>query len=135
MQISSTREISPQIDNPQAINLLIDAMRADFGERFIRQFHEDIHFQQFKRRLRTVLLGYTTNQIVAGYNNAVKTNPSFIPTIPEIEQSCRTVRNAAVKAEREKREMETFKALPSPDLDTDKQSILRQMRDVLKNKI
>lgn len=125
---------SPKPDDPHmlAVMVLIDAMRADFGERFVRTFQEDAHFEQFRRRLCKVLNGFGPREILAGYNYAVKGSPSFIPTIPEIEAACRTVRNVKLKAERETEEARKRKALPPPSQDADKREILKQMRTVLK---
>jgi hypothetical protein len=71
---------------------LIEAQRADFGDRFDRQFREtelgqDEALRQYKRRLYAKLRPFPQEAILDGYESLVSARPGLIPTIPELVQA------------------------------------------------
>lgn len=96
---------------------VINAMQADFGRLFTKQFDDPEVLKNYKRRLYAKLKGFPLNAIVSGYENHVETNTKYIPTVPELVASIQ----AAVKQDqtdaKNKAEAERLANLPAPTIE------------------
>lgn len=72
-----------------AVLSLVDAMRADFGSRFTRDFADNDQLTQLKRRLYGKLRGYSPGAILDGYETLVGLRPQFVPSVPEIAEAAK----------------------------------------------
>ena len=101
MQISETVQDDPL---KKAVIQLVNAMAADFGDRYKQAFKDDEQVLQLKRRLYSKLKGLHIGDIYDGYEMLVEKKPSFVPTVPEIVESvmfCQKIRINKVKNQAE----------------------------------
>lgn len=113
---------SARISDPLqlAIISLVGVMTADFGERFTRQFRDDIDGEQntlrmYKRRLYKKLRGLSAKAIIDGYESYVDAHPGLIPGIPEIYRYAHDRQVAANAEENESSEIARIASLPAPE--------------------
>lgn len=95
MQISKTKGDHDEA-LAKAVSSLVDAMRADYGERFTRVFVDASQLKRLKQRLYSRFVGAELIDIRFGYEQLAKTNPSFVPTVPEIAESVRQAKKRRI---------------------------------------
>lgn len=102
--------------NPLAKTIvsMINAMQADYGLVFTKQFSDPEILRNFKQRLYQKLKGLPLDAIIDGYELCTSQSKKFCPTVPEILSSVlETVKQNKKKAENQA-EVSRLSALPAP---------------------
>jgi len=93
---------------------LIDAMRADFGVAFQKQFSDPENLRQYKRRLYQKLRERDHRDVLDGYEVYVDSAPKFPPKIPELLGLFSDAEKRRLLAEKNASEAQNVTALPPP---------------------
>lgn len=115
----------------QIIVSLINAMRADYGQVFVKQFSDDEVLKNFKRRLYQKLRGLPIDTIIAGYESCTERNLKFVPTVPEIVESVLAVVKRDKKRESNKAEAESIAALSKSTITCNPLTLLAEAKAAL----
>jgi len=95
---------------------MINAMQADYGQVFTKQFSDSEILKNYKRRLYQKLKGLPIDAIVDGYELSAEASKKFCPTVPEIVGCVLEVVKRNKKAENNKAEADRVAALPPPKI-------------------
>lgn len=128
MQISNARVENDPL--AQTIQHLVDAMKTDFGDKFLRAYGNPEDLRQLKRRLYAQMRGFTPSAIVDAYEALIAFKREFLPTVPEIVDAARKENYAFNERKAEKIEAERFAALPPPKISVDP---IKLLHDALEN--
>ncbi|MGZ8173620.1 MULTISPECIES: hypothetical protein [Methylobacter] len=107
---------------------MINAMEADYGQTFIKQFRDAEVLKNYKRRLYQKLKGLPIDAIVDGYELCAERNTKFCPTVPRIAESVLEVVKRNKKLEANKIEAESVAALPPPTITCDPLALLAEAK-------
>jgi hypothetical protein len=111
---------------------MINAMEADYGQTFIKQFRDTEILKNYKRRLYQKLGGLPINVIIEGYELCTEQNKKFCPTVPEIVESVLEAVKRNKKLEANKVEAECVAALPPPTIDCNPLELLAKAKSASK---
>jgi len=111
---------------------MINAMEADYGQTFIKQFRDAEVLKNYKRRLYQKLGGLPINAIIDGYELCTEKNKKFCPTVPEIVESVLEAVKRNKKLEANKVEAEKVAALPSPTISCNPLELLAKAKSTSK---
>ena len=121
MQISNQTQNDPL---KNAVIQLVNAMAADFGDRYKQAFKDDEQVLQLKRRLYAKLKGLHIGDIYDGYELLVEQKPSFVPTVPEIVESVINCQKTRINQEKNQAEADRISLMPpKPEIS---ESVARQ---------
>lgn len=98
---------------------IMNAMRADYGRIFTKQFGGEDGKEiitLFKRRLYQKLKGIDIEAIVEGYEICIGRNTKFCPTVPEIVGAALETVKAHKKRDQNLEEAARVSALPAPKI-------------------
>jgi hypothetical protein len=110
---------------------MIEAMKADYGMIFKKQFEVEDELKQYKRRLYKKLQGTPISAIIEGYELFVDKRLKFCPTIPELLESIEEVLRLRKVEERNQRRHEYIEqenAKPKPERKCDPIAMLSEAR-------
>jgi hypothetical protein len=93
---------------------MINAMQADYGQVFTKQFSDPEILKNYKRRLYQKLKGLPIESIIDGYELCVDQNLTFCPTIPNVIANILEAVKRSKKLEANRTEAESVAALPPP---------------------
>lgn len=71
-------------DLAKVIINITKAMKADFGQQYIKQFSVDEDLRQYKRQLYSRMKGYNLQDIMNAYDEYVNAGNEFCPNIPAL---------------------------------------------------
>jgi hypothetical protein len=117
--MNGTAQISERIESDplaKTIVSMINAMEADYGQTFIKQFRDAEVLKNYKRRLYQKLKGLPIEAVVNGYELCAERNTKFCPTVPGIVESVLEAVKRNKKLEVNKLEAESVAALPPPTI-------------------
>jgi hypothetical protein len=125
--ISQKKNGTPMISNERiepdllakTIVSMINAMSADYGRVFSKQFPDVDTLTNYKRRLYQKLKGLDLDAIVDGYELCIKRNTKFCPTVPEIVESVLEVIKRNKKRDENQIEAIRVSTLPAPTIECD----------------
>lgn len=127
-----TRQISDQrIEaDPLAKTIvsMINAMKADYGRIFTKQFFDEETLTNFKRRLYQKLKGLEIEAVVEGYELCIERNTKFCPTVPEIVAAVLETIKRHQKRDENKAEADRVSALPAPTISCNPLELLDQAK-------
>lgn len=95
---------------------MINAMEADYGQTFIKQFRDAEVLKNYKRRLYQKLKGLPIEAIIDGYELCAERNTKFCPSVPGVVESVLETIKRNKKLEANKVEAESVAALPPPTI-------------------
>ncbi len=95
---------------------MVNAMQADYGQIFTKQFSDSEILKNYKRRLYQKLKGLPIDAIVDGYELSAENNKRFCPTVPEITANVLEVIKRNKKVESNNSEADRVAALPPPKI-------------------
>jgi hypothetical protein len=95
---------------------MINAMQADYGQVFTKQFSDSEILKNYKRRLYQKLKGLPIESIIDGYELCVDQNLKFCPTIPEVAANVLEAVKRSKRTESNKAEADRVAALPPPKI-------------------
>lgn len=95
---------------------IMNAMAADYGRIFTKQFNDKEAITFFKRRLYQKLKGIDIEAIVEGYEICIGRNTKFCPTVPEIVGATLETVKAHKKRDQLLNEAARVSALPAPKI-------------------
>lgn len=107
---------------------MLNAMQADYGQIFTRQFNDVDVLKNYKRRLYQKLRGLPIDAIIDGYELCTEQNKKFCPTVPQIIQSTLEAVKRNKKLEANKVEAESIAALPAPTITCDPLALLAKAK-------
>lgn len=107
---------------------MLNAMQADYGQIFTKQFNDVDVLKNYKRRLYQKLRGLPIDAIVDGYELCAEQNKKFCPTVPQIIQSVLEAVKRNKKLEANKVEAESVAALPPPTISCDPLALLAKAK-------
>jgi hypothetical protein len=95
---------------------IMNAMAADYGRIFTKQFHDQEAITFFKRRLYQKLKGLEIEAIIEGYELCIGRNTKFCPTVPEIVGATLETVKDHKKRDQLLSEAARVSALPAPKI-------------------
>lgn len=95
---------------------MINAMEADYGQTFIKQFRDAEVLKNYKRRLYQKLFKFPVEAIIEGYELCTERNRKFCPTVPEIEEGVKEALKLRLKDDENRAEAERVAALTPPKI-------------------
>jgi len=101
------------------ITSLVNAMRFDFGHKFISVFKDKESLRMYKRRLYSQLRGCDVQDLADGYENFLDGRPEWPPTVPDLCGCVDKCRQSRLKALANQAEAERVAALPPPSVECD----------------
>lgn len=129
--MSNIAEISEKINSDplaKIIQSITQAMKADFGQQYAKQFKTDDDMRMYKRRLYTKLKGHEIGDIADGYEMYVDGVNKFTPTIPDLIAIVEQARKNRLHAEANKAEVARISALPAPTITCDPMALLAEAK-------
>jgi hypothetical protein len=116
----------------QAIRIITNSMRLDFGGLFAKQFEgENASVKKWQYRLLEKLQGLYPQDVLDGYEAITDQKPGHLPTIPEIAYATVQRQRERLKQEQNQVEAERLSALPPPDIKADPKRVFALMREAL----
>jgi hypothetical protein len=109
---------------------MINAMQADYGQVFTKQFIDAEVLRNYKRRLYQKLRGLPVEAIIEGYELCVSQNLKFCPTIHEVVANVLEVVKRNKKLQANKVEAEQVATLPAPKIKCDPLAMLAKAKSV-----
>ncbi|MDO9271370.1 MAG: hypothetical protein Q7T96_19885 [Methylobacter sp.] len=107
---------------------MINAMEADYGQTFIKQFRDAEVLKNYKRRLYQKLKDLPIDAIVNGYELCAERNTKFCPTVPGIVECVLETVKRNKKLNANKVEAEGITALPAPTIICDPLALLAKAK-------
>lgn len=107
---------------------MLNAMQADYGQIFTKQFNDVDVLKNYKRRLYQKLRGLPIDAIIDGYELCTEQNKKFCPTVPQIIQNVLEAVKRNKKLEANKVEAESVAALPAPTITCDPLALLAKAK-------
>lgn len=95
---------------------IMNAMKADYGRIYAKQFDSDEAITYFKRRLYQKLKSLSLDAIVEGYELCSSRAIKFCPTVPEIVAAVLETVKIHKKRDENKAEADRISALPAPTI-------------------
>ena len=111
---------------------VMNAMKADYGRIYAKQFDSDEAITFFKRRLYQKLKDIEIEAIVEGYEICIGRNTHFCPTVPEIVAAVLETVKTHKKREENKAEAERVSALPAPTISCNPVEMLLTAKKLVK---
>ncbi len=139
MEISQKNNGTPLTSNERiksdplakTIVSMINAMSADYGRVFSKQFPDAETLKNFKRRLYQKLKGLDLEVIIEGYELCIERNTKFCPTVPEIVESAMVVLQQNKKRDKNKVEASMVSGLPAPTIECDPLAMLTNAKKLV----
>jgi len=107
---------------------MINAMKADYGRIFTKQFFDEETLTNFKRRLYQKLKGLEIEAVVEGYELCIERNTKFCPTVPEIVAAVLETIKRHQKRDENRAEAQRVSALPAPKISCNPLELLDQAK-------
>lgn len=133
--MNGTQPTSDRIESDplaKTIVSMLNAMEADYGQTFTKQFRDVEVLKNYKRRLYQKLRGLPINAIIDGYELCTELNKKFCPTVPEIVQSVLEAVKRNKKLEANKMDAESAAALPPPKVTCNPLELLAKAKSASK---
>ena len=102
------------MNQKEMVSAITKALQTDHAERFKRAYKTEEEVTLFKKRLWMGTKGIEPRIAIQAYEQVIKEKPSYMPTLPEIVSSARTLSNRTKNNEAERMQHEQQAALPPP---------------------
>lgn len=110
------------------------AMKADFGQQYIKQFAVDEDLRQYKRRLYAKLRDKNLADIMTAYDDYVEAGNKFCPNIPELLEHIDEAAKNRRRLEANHEEALRIGNTPKPTIECQPLEMLKDAREALRQK-